>query len=55
MGRVGSGDDVTGVAVFLASEDARYTAGSIVGDDGGQAVGYFLSVPGRRFSGGRVD
>jgi NAD(P)-dependent dehydrogenase (short-subunit alcohol dehydrogenase family) len=23
--------------------------------DGGQAVGYFLSVPGRRFSGGRID
>jgi hypothetical protein len=26
-----------------------------VGADGGQAVGYFLSVPGRRFSGGRID
>ena len=23
--------------------------------DGGQAVGYFLTVPGRRFSGGRID
>lgn len=23
--------------------------------DGGQAVGYYLSVPGRRFSGGRID
>jgi NAD(P)-dependent dehydrogenase (short-subunit alcohol dehydrogenase family) len=55
MGRVGSGDDVSGVAVFLASEDARYTTGSVVGADGGQAVGYFLSVPGRRFSGGRMD
>ncbi len=29
--------------------------GSVVGADGGQAVGYFLSVPGRRFSGGRID
>ena len=55
MGRVGSGEDITGVAVFLASEEARYTTGSVVGADGGQAVGYFLSVPGRRFSGGRMD
>ena len=55
MGRVGSGEDITGVAVFLASEDAQYTTGSTVGADGGQAVGYFLSVPGRRFSGGRID
>jgi NAD(P)-dependent dehydrogenase (short-subunit alcohol dehydrogenase family) len=55
MGRVGSGEDVSGVAVFLASDDAQYTTGSVVGADGGQAVGYFLSVPGRRFSGGRID
>jgi NAD(P)-dependent dehydrogenase (short-subunit alcohol dehydrogenase family) len=55
MGRVGSGDDISGVAIFLASDDARYTTGSVVGADGGQAVGYFLSVPGRRFSGGRMD
>ncbi len=55
MGRVGSGEDVTGVAVFLASSDSQYTTGSVVGADGGQAVGYFLSVPGRRFSGGRID
>jgi hypothetical protein len=55
MGRVGSGEDVSGVAVFLASSDAQYTSGSVVGADGGQAVGYFLSVPGRRFSGGRID
>jgi 3-oxoacyl-[acyl-carrier protein] reductase len=55
MGRVGSGEDVTGVAVFLASSDAQYTTGSVVGADGGQAVGYFLTVPGRRFSGGRID
>jgi 3-oxoacyl-[acyl-carrier protein] reductase len=55
MGRVGSGEDIAGPAVFLASDDARYTTGSVVGADGGQAVGYFLSVPGRRFSGGRID
>ena len=55
MGRVGSGEDVARVAVFLASDEAQYTTGSIVGADGGQAVGYFLSVPGRRFSGGRID
>ena len=44
-----------GPAIFLASEDARYTTGSVLSADGGQAVGYFLSVPGRRFSGGRID
>jgi len=55
MGRVGSGEDITGVAVFLASADAQYTTGSVIGADGGQEVGYFLSVPGRRFSGGRID
>jgi NAD(P)-dependent dehydrogenase (short-subunit alcohol dehydrogenase family) len=55
MGRVGSGEDITGVAVFLASDESRYTTGSVVGADGGQSVGYFLSVPGRRFSGGRMD
>ena len=55
MGRVGSGEDIAGPAIFLASDDARYTTGSVVGADGGQAAGYFLSVPGRRFSGGRID
>src|ERR1041385_5736629 len=55
MGRVGSGDDVTGPAIFLASDEAQYTTGSVLGADGGQAVGYFLTVPGRRFSGGRID
>ena len=55
MGRVGSGEDIVGPAVFLASDDSQYTTGSVVGADGGQAVGYFLSVPGRRFSGGRID
>lgn len=55
MGRVGSGEDIVGPAVFLACDDSRYTTGSVVGADGGQAVGYFLTVPGRRFSGGRID
>lgn len=55
MGRVGSGEDIAGPAVFLACDDSRYTTGSVLGADGGQAVGYFLTVPGRRFSGGSVD
>ncbi len=55
MGRVGSGEDIAGPAVFLACEESRYTTGSVLGADGGQAVGYFLTVPGRRFSGGRID
>ncbi len=55
MGRVGTGEDVAAAAVFLASDESRYTTGSLLGADGGQAVGYFLGVPGRRFSGGRID
>jgi NAD(P)-dependent dehydrogenase (short-subunit alcohol dehydrogenase family) len=55
MGRVGSGEDIAGPAIFLASDEAQYTTGSVLGADGGQAVGYFLTVPGRRFSGGRID
>jgi len=55
MGRVGSGEDIAGPAVFLASAESQYTTGSVLGADGGQAVGYFLTVPGRRFSGGRMD
>ncbi len=31
------------------------TAGDAGEADGGQEVGYFMSVPGRRFSGGRID
>ena len=46
MGRVGSGEDIAGPAIFLASEDARYTTGSVVGADGGQAVGVFLECAG---------
>ncbi len=55
MGRVGSGEDIAGPAIFLAGDEAQYTTGSVLGADGGQAVGYFLAVPGRRFSGGRMD
>ncbi|MBV9556896.1 MAG: SDR family oxidoreductase [Pseudolabrys sp.] len=55
MGRVGSGEDIAGPAVFLASDEAQYTSGSVLGADGAQAVAYFASVPGRRFSGGRMD
>ena len=55
MGRVGSGEDIVGPAVFLACDESRYTTGSVLGADGGQAIGYFLTVPGRRFSGGRID
>jgi NAD(P)-dependent dehydrogenase (short-subunit alcohol dehydrogenase family) len=55
MGRVGTGADITGPAIFLASDEAAYTTGSVLGSDGGQAVGYFMTVPGRRFSGGRMD
>ncbi len=55
MGRVGDGTDIAGPAIFLASDEAKYTSGSVLGADGAQAVAYFASVPGRRFSGGRMD
>ena len=56
MGRVGSRRRHRRRArSSLHRTTARYTTGSVVGADGGQAVGYFLSVPGRRFSGGRMD
>src|SRR5262249_5874509 len=55
MGRVGSGEDIAGPAIFLACDESRYTTGSVVGADGGQAVVYLRSVAGRRFSGGRID
>ncbi len=55
MGRVGTAEEVAAVAVFLASDEARYTNGSIIGCDGGQAIAAYLAVPGRRFSGGRID
>jgi len=55
LGRVGTAEEVADVAVFLASDDARYVTGSVVLVDGGQAVAPYLGVPGRRFSGGRID
>jgi len=34
-GRLGTADDVTGLAVFLASDDAEYCAGGFYAVDGG--------------------
>lgn len=39
----------------LEDKIAIVTSGSVLGADGAQAVAYVLSVPGRRFSGGRMD
>jgi NAD(P)-dependent dehydrogenase (short-subunit alcohol dehydrogenase family) len=55
LGRIGTPEEVAAIAVFLASDEARYTSGIVLGVDGGQAVGLYLGVPGRRFSGGRID
>ena len=44
--RLGEGDDVAGVALFLASDDSGYVSGQTVDADGGRAgLNYTLPVP----------
>ena len=38
MGRIGTPEDVAGVAVFLASDLSRYVTGQIIGVDGGMML-----------------
>ena len=54
LGRIGTGEDVAKLAVFLATPEASYTTGSVIETDGGQNVGLYMAVPGRSFSGGAL-
>lgn len=45
LGRVGEPEDVADVAVFLASESARYITGQVLNVDGGLLVGSATKAP----------
>ncbi|WP_268744119.1 SDR family oxidoreductase [Aeromonas diversa] len=38
MGRIGTPDEVAGVALFLASDLANYVTGQVIGVDGGMVI-----------------
>ena len=40
LGRYGVADDMTGAALFLASDDAAYITGAVVPVDGGLGMGH---------------
>ncbi len=40
LGRLGTPDDVAGVVSFLASDDAQYVTGQLIGIEGGRTSLY---------------
>ncbi|GIX07988.1 MAG: hypothetical protein KatS3mg115_2391 [Candidatus Poribacteria bacterium] len=46
LGRTGEGEDLSGVAVFLASDAARYITGQVITVDGGFLAGWHANLMG---------
>lgn len=44
LGRIGEPDELTGVALYLASDAANYTTGATIRVDGGQLVGHNFTL-----------
>jgi NAD(P)-dependent dehydrogenase (short-subunit alcohol dehydrogenase family) len=39
LGRIGSPEDMAGLAIFLASDATKYMTGQVIALDGGRALG----------------